>query len=831
MDRRNDESNAIAIIGAPRTGKTTLAVGLYATSTPAFSVSPVGDETRRYIEIRKAAMENGYWPAATLEQENLDLRFRLHANGRATDIAFREYMGERMGHPTYIRDVIGSPAAAMMLLNPGMPGLRDAESRNSMIGNLKVVCQHLKDSKCVAVAFVVTASDRLSSDLAPFRDEFESYASEITNQLDNIGLKWRRFDVTVSGRLEDQNRPVLAKGETNTSRAPFLWLLSCIRSRSRFMAFAKIAAVALVAASLSAAFVSFRLVRSAKAISRLEQEADSIALKLDDAWRRKDPLACATAISELRLLETNGLKSVSIWGSASRERLATLDGRLKAADDAWSVKEMALELSEIESKISRDATLLQSGWDRSFSERLSSLDPRGDEAINDRAALLEEWNAKREALQVVWQTAALERQSESKAIQAKRATGERILAQLKDGYDFLMAMERDYPLAKNREEAASRINASRVNALEGYCNLIAQISPDSATPPCVGAELKRKIAADLAGRASDGEIRFVEDNLLERQQMALDKWRLRQRQLAEGFSADGDIKDAVRSYGEFLDDWPENPWLSEVHAKMESRLEAYFIEFIEEWNAEFRGADGRTPIAESGVNAPARMERAQDGFNRFKQVCMHVSGKGWKGSPVRDSVAGRFARLCASKGSLGDYGINAAFAQALAVKKIEVLFDPATLDSDYKELVAGVTLQTSRWNPVTAKMDRLSRDEFFKEKSIPKSENGRWVVLWPGEQAKAHIIRTNPWTFASVEVAYGDRMSNWLSTNESGTHSMPLYYSGPGLQEYERSFSISLSHGGWNDPNTGTLFVRITYEGKGPDFATLWQEACKEGGR
>ena len=228
------EHNNLAIIGATGTGKTSLAVGLYATSTETFTVSPIGDETRKYLEIRKTSIEEGFWPAATNESENFDLRLRLHASGNQTDIVFREYMGERMERdPNYIREVIGTPKSAMILFNPGMPGLSKPESRNRMIGNLKVIAQHLKDNGCVAVAFVVTASDRLASDLAAFREDFEAYASEITNHLTNLGIDWKRFDVTVSGLLDDQNKPKLARGANNTTFEPFLWLLERIGQKKR----------------------------------------------------------------------------------------------------------------------------------------------------------------------------------------------------------------------------------------------------------------------------------------------------------------------------------------------------------------------------------------------------------------------------------------------------------------------------------------------------------------------------------------------------------------------------------------------------------------------
>ena len=234
MKNQKADRNNLAIIGATGAGKTTLAVGLYATSTESFTVSPIGDATRKYLEIRKTAIEEGFWPAAGLAEDNVDIRLRLHASGNQVDIVFREYMGERIERaPNYIREVIGTPKSAMILFNPGMPGLSKPETRNRMLGNLKAIAQHLKDNDYVAVAFVVTASDRLTSDLAAFREDFETYASEFTNHLTNLGLDWKRFDVTVSGQLDDQNKPKLARGANNTTHGPFLWLLERFKLKQR----------------------------------------------------------------------------------------------------------------------------------------------------------------------------------------------------------------------------------------------------------------------------------------------------------------------------------------------------------------------------------------------------------------------------------------------------------------------------------------------------------------------------------------------------------------------------------------------------------------------
>ena len=230
----------IALIGYSQAGKTTLAVGLYATSTEEFTVTGKGEETESYLRVRKAALESGAWLDATTEQQMPDIRLAINRRGKkSVEIDFKEYMGERACNvDSYKRDVIGNPRGAMILMNPSMQILRDPVKRNEMIGQIKDIIAYLSepDKRCDHIAFVVTASDLLKTSLSDFKDEFDGYAAEITNCLRNNAKfqnSWKEFEVTVTGPLDDPTHPRIAAKGGNTSREPFEWLVGQIEESDR----------------------------------------------------------------------------------------------------------------------------------------------------------------------------------------------------------------------------------------------------------------------------------------------------------------------------------------------------------------------------------------------------------------------------------------------------------------------------------------------------------------------------------------------------------------------------------------------------------------------
>lgn len=239
MDEKNGNLNPheIAVIGYSQAGKTTLAVGLYATSTPEFTVTAKGEESENYLLTRKAMLDAGEWASAN--KDNTDIRLSLNRRGKTpVTIDFRDYRGEdARNSEAFKRDVVGDPRGALILMNPSMDILRDPERRNEMIAQIKGIIDYLSEpgKRCLHIAFVITASDLLMTSLKDYKDEFDGYKAEITNCL-NVNQKfrktWKEFDVTVTGPLEDPSRPRIAR-KGNTSREPFEWLVDQIEKSSQ----------------------------------------------------------------------------------------------------------------------------------------------------------------------------------------------------------------------------------------------------------------------------------------------------------------------------------------------------------------------------------------------------------------------------------------------------------------------------------------------------------------------------------------------------------------------------------------------------------------------
>lgn len=255
--KKQRRETQVAIIGATQSGKTTLAAGLAKTSSPEFTVSCKNDESRDYLQPRIAGISSGHWPDPTNEKDK-DISLELNTpGGRSALISFKEYKGERIDDENYRDLIVGKPNGALILLNPtmmeekdGKRGLLcDPEKREELIGNLKKIIDHLKVNKCVAIAFVVTACDRLKTDLKGIAEEFWNYAAEVTNYLNTSGMDWQRFDVTITGELADQQRPSIAVGDKNTAREPFVWIMERVDGRKR-MSVAKRACGALCVLTL-----------------------------------------------------------------------------------------------------------------------------------------------------------------------------------------------------------------------------------------------------------------------------------------------------------------------------------------------------------------------------------------------------------------------------------------------------------------------------------------------------------------------------------------------------------------------------------------------------
>lgn len=937
MNSRKSDGNNLAIIGASGTGKTTLAVGLYATSTESFTVAPDCDETRKYLEIRKTSIEEGFWPAATNESENFDLRLRLHASGRQTDIVFREYMGERMERdPNYIREVIGTPKSAMILFNPGMPGLSKPETRNRMLGNLKVIAQHFKVNGCIAVAFVVTASDRLISDLAAFREDFEAYASEVTNHLTNLGLDWKRFDVTVSGQLDDQNKPKLARGENNTTHEPFLWLLKRIRACKRRKYLLTAAAVFAAILGVSGAVFGGLVVHSHQVLTRAETDFANTTNELNMAYATHDEAKVRTT---LEFLTTNSFDKVTAILPSDQARRNELVKRVNEQSDLWRVRLLGMEFSSNTSKMETTPLGVPLNWFEGFNERLTLSSPVFGDAVNERDTLTNDWVNSRIELETKCQTAHFRdkveqerknlasskpdaiiepirksktliddavtyalvtnraelctnlgliaartkaiakyvdskvgrpdddkrpddteklRQSVSKDLKnalttkefdalsiiiserndeacrawdafhfPKRVTeleatlkgaGPNPSSPLKDSLTFLSTMTNNYPTISQVEfiKARNAIEAARKQTLIAYTSSIAcKWNVNGSRPPEFDTGgIRTTILTEVA--VTDKEYESFSSDMNARFEKTRQTWDAKQKQLVDEFVTDGDIETVVREYGRFCDEWPNNPYLDKLNRKIEEQLVEFFRGYISEYCSEFFGKD-RVGNAEY---PKSRMEKAQMRFNKFKGVCLAITGRGLSSTPLPKTNVGRFAADCVNYGNLQDAGITTAFGQEFKITEIAVKFSPSSLDSSFERLVIGCSLQAERWNFSLGCKEKLDDINLFSESLYKSACDGGWHRFWSGNVT----IRANPWTFTSFRISYGDKTGLFMVDKSDSTGWWLNFEEGRNSPEY--STNIRLVHD-FNTDTAGELSIRITFSGKGTDLINLWKRSMQ----
>lgn len=242
------------LVGHPHAGKTVLGTGLYAMSNENFKVTTIDPETKSHAINTKSDIQNGRWPAKTSDNTITRLQFCLLNKSQKAIVHFDEYAGEWLSRHNYFQDIIKQPDGALMLFNTNFVELRDPLQRNTMMEDFSLCINYLCNlPNHPPIAFVVTAADRLSTDLKDQAPEFEKYAREITDSLSNHPkCLWKRFDVSICGELDNQSTPRL---DPQNTHLPFLWLMDELTARKRqkvIRLFLKMAAVLIMAALLGA---------------------------------------------------------------------------------------------------------------------------------------------------------------------------------------------------------------------------------------------------------------------------------------------------------------------------------------------------------------------------------------------------------------------------------------------------------------------------------------------------------------------------------------------------------------------------------------------------
>lgn len=259
-EQKNSESYDLVLVGHKSAGKTVLAAGLSATTSGEFFVEPKDPQTRTFADIKKALLSTHKWPDGTLRQR-LDLAFTLYSDGKSADIRFKEYAGEALNTRNYCRDYLKSPDGVLLLLNPGIMKEEELRRRNKESAINDCVTYLCGLPKPPPIALVITASDRLNTDLREQAADFRKIVQRIEYSMESKKAVWAEFEVSVTGELKDQREPVLnPKGV----QEPFVWILSQIgrkdrlRRSKKYLVAALILLCALVLSALGRYFVESR---------------------------------------------------------------------------------------------------------------------------------------------------------------------------------------------------------------------------------------------------------------------------------------------------------------------------------------------------------------------------------------------------------------------------------------------------------------------------------------------------------------------------------------------------------------------------------------------
>ncbi len=354
MNNETIEAKRIAVIGPTQSGKTCLAVGLYSTNYRGFTIEPVDQKSRVYLDKLKAGFAKRDWPDSTNRGTTETIRLDFLETGRPpVRVSFPDFSGELLGTDAefgefaneHFRDLAG----AVLLVNPGADAFQsgDPELLADAMAQYKRVISFLRDpnngSNGAFVALTVTAADRLKGDLKGKLETFDQSVEELSNTLRQSELPSRLFRVTVTGHLKEQGNPKLAKGRKNSASEPFLWLLDELHWRPRRRKIARkvrcLAFIAAVVAAAGAAWCGVTAWEDRKEIGRIERDCRSA---IDEVLLREKP--ADGDLSELRG-SLDSLRARTGW--FSEKARAAADGLEPGVWNAHK-KRILSEMAEID---------------------------------------------------------------------------------------------------------------------------------------------------------------------------------------------------------------------------------------------------------------------------------------------------------------------------------------------------------------------------------------------------------------------------------------------------------------------------------------------------
>lgn len=776
-----DKPIKLAVLGPSQSGKTCLAVGLSAVNTAGYTVEPGGAN----VDLGKLTvdLENHHWPAPNIPDSAADtdvkeIALKLQKKGKdPIPLSFLEYAGERLQTPDTIKDFankyLDGIDGAVVLVNPGAEAFAgDAAQRQKALEHYQQLFARLCDmDKKPFVALTVTAADRLvpGGDLGDRAETFNEFVEQLKNTLKNSPLRkrWKRFDVTITGCLEKQEEPSLAKGRANTSAKPFLWLLYRLRwlppvmrvVRAVGLSLAALAAIGVIWYGVAREVAKREIEKRAHEVEELINninEVGSIGTPTDDQLGRvtkgMEELARPVSFRIPLLLAAVGVPTDGQLVDVNSRfgRLLSQGGGL--ADDVvlkkakqlepqvWDLFKRRIEqdIRAIKTDIGRNATPAAV---QRVDELFGQFVPTLTEAAAEHEALRTKWNAERNGLleQNIVQILIDKVEKPIDELVAKH--GESELVALLGLYGELVKVLPPKDAERLIAEKARVSEKLDKRMSEEFMSLIER-DLGRGVPQDEATETSKRLAEQLsvwnpATKDGAGRKENVEKLLKSKTGEATKQWLKDQRQICEEWvkneisnqpkRATAGQNGLFAAYVQFARRNAQNPFFTDVVQKtVYARVEKSFEENV----AWFEKNGGKASFWSDTANFATNWKTLVQRLQGFRQLCSEVSTDA---TPRQSSWAWHFARLCMKEGRLETNRQAEYFPRRVVIDRIDASADyHGNLPTAYKYTAFGAKIDIEKFN------DNGTRADNRPEVLLPFEKDGRSAKDSEQNAVKAH---------------------------------------------------------------------------------------------
>lgn len=725
-----DKPIKLAVLGPSQSGKTCLAVGLSAVNTAGYTVEPGGAN----VDLDKLTvdLENHHWPAPNIPDSAADtdvkeIALKLQKKGKdPIPLSFLEYAGERLQTPDTIKDFankyLDGIDGAVVLVNPGAEAFAgDAAQRQKALEHYQQLFARLCDmDKKPFVALTVTAADRLvpGGDLGDRAETFNEFVEQLKNTLKNSPLRkrWKRFDVTITGCLEKQEEPSLAKGRANTSAKPFLWLLYRLRWLPPVMQVVR--AVGFSLAALAAIGVIWYGVARNSAKSHI----DDRALSLQDSIGDVQTLPPDNQLLRVKS-DFDGLLSFvgGLAGDVARKRAIELEPKV------WDLFKRHIEkkIRDIKTDIGRNATPAAV---QRVDELFGQFVPTLTEAAAEHEALRTKWTAERNGLLEQNIVQILIDKVEKPIDSFVGSHGAAVLVSLLELYGELVKVLPPKDAERLIAEKA-RVSEKLDKRMSEEFLFLIERDLGRGVPQDEATETSKRFAEQLSvwnPASKDGADRKenVEKLLKSKTGEATKQWLANQRQICEEWvkneisnqpkRATAGQNGLFSAYVQFARRNAQNPFFMDVVQKsVYARVEKSFEENV----AWFEKNGGKASFWSDTANFATNWKTLVQRLQGFRQLCSEVSTDA---TPRQSSWAWHFARLCMKEGRLETNRQAEYFSRRIVIERIDASADyHGNLPTAYKYTAFGAKINIAKFN------DNGTTADISSEVLLPFEKDGR----------------------------------------------------------------------------------------------------------